>query len=541
MNCFPELTYSVYVDGGLSAEEALHVDRHLARCVRCRALVEAMRGEDLTLRQLLQESGAEEASSSESRLALAGVGLVFLGVVAASAGLRAAFERAESAFEGADWLNPMSPAFYLNLFFSAGTYLFQEGLSMLTSMIQTIAVPLLVVSALVFGAWVVLGKGRASSALIVLMFALGPVSSARALEARKGPHASVPANETVDDSLLARGDTVTIDGVVTGNLIAVGRRITVRGTVKGDVICWGQTIDLDGTVEGNVYCGGQTTNLRGSVSRSVISCGQRILVPVGGRVDGDLLVFGGETGVDGGVGRDVSAFAGVADVRGSVGRNLDAHVGRLNLMAPATVGGDLTAQVKKKEDVQIASGVTISGRSETKVRPARSPYRRPSFYLWKAVGLLAALITGLFLVWWHPAFFAPGGMDTGKAVLQRLGVGFLALVATPIAVAIVGLTLIGLPLALLVLALWLFGLYAAKILVAGAIGQRLLPAPAGLTGRFAEALFLGLVIVVVAVNLPYVGGVLQPLLILVGLGMAVSQWRGLQRRPPAARPSGPVI
>lgn len=539
MNCFPELTYSVYVDGGLSAEEALHVDRHLARCARCRALVEAMRGEDLALRRLLQESETEEASS-KSRFALADLVLAFLAVAGASAGLRAAFERAQSFFEGVDWLNPMSPAFYLNLFFSAGTYLFQGGVSMLTSMIQTIAVPLLVVSALVFGAWVVLGRRRASSALLALMFALGPVSSARALEARKGPHASVAANETVDDSLLASGDTVTIDGVVTGNLVAAGRRITVRGTVKGDVICWGQTIDLDGTVEGNVYCAGQTTNLRGSVSRSVISCGQRILVPAGGRVEGDLLVFGGETGVEGGVGRDVSAFAGVADVRGSVGRHLTAHVGRLNLLAPATVGGDLTAHVKKKEDVQIASGVTISGRSETKVSRAKSPYRRPGFYLWKAVGLLAALITGLFLVWWHPGLFAPGGMGTGKAVLQRLGVGFLALVATPIAVAIAALTLIGLPLALLGLALWLFGLYAAKILVAGAIGQRLLPTPAGLTGRFAQALLLGLVIVLVVVNLPYVGGLLGSLVMLVGLGMAVSQWRGLLRRPPAARPSGAV-
>jgi anti-sigma factor RsiW len=530
MKCFPELTYSVYVDGGLSAEEALHVDRHLARCARCRALVEAMRGEDLALRQLLQESGAEEASS-ENRFALADLGLAFLAAVVASAGLRAAFERAQSFLEGADWLNPMSPAFYLNLFFSAGAYLFQGGVSMLTSMIQAIAVPLLVVSALVLGAWVVLGRRRASSALLALTFALGPVSSARALEARKGPHASVAANETVDDSLLASGDTVTIDGVVTGNLIAAGRRITVRGTVKGDMICSGHTIDLDGTIEGNVYCAGQTTNLRGSVSRSVISCGQRILVPAGGRVEGDLLVFGGETGIDGHVGRDVSAFAGLADVRGSVGRHLKAHVGRLTLLAPATVGGDLTAHVKKKDDVQIASGVTIAGRSETKVTRATSPYRRPSFYLWKAVGLLAALITGLFLVWWHPGFFAPGGIGTGKAVLQRLGVGFLALVATPIAVAIAALTLIGLPLALLVLALWLFGLYAAKILVAGVIGQRLLPAPAGLSGRFARALLLGLVIVLVAVNLPYVGGLLGSLLMLVGLGMAVSQWRGLLRRP----------
>lgn len=538
MICLSDLTCSVYVDGGLSAEEALHVDRHLAHCMPCRTRVEALRGEDLALRQLFRESGAEEGASPKADSALAGLAVASLGIVA-SAGLRAAFERAQLALEGADWLNPTSPAFYLNVFFSAAAYLFQEGAAMVISMIQAIAVGVLVTSALLFSAWLVLGKRRTASMLCAMTFALGAASSASALEVRRGAQASVPAGETLDDSLLASGDAVIVDGVVTGNLIAVGRRITVHGTVKGDVICWGQTIEIDGTVEGNVYCAGQTTSVRGNVSRSVVSCAQRVLVSAGGRVEGDLLAFGGEIGVDGGVGRDVSAFGGVADVRGSIGRHLKAQAGRVNLMAPASVGGDMTVRVHRKEDAQIASGVTIAGRSETRLPSPgeQRPYTRPRFYLWKVVGVAAALVTGLFLTWWQPALFAAG---TPKAVLPRLGVGFLVLFATPVAVVITGLTLIGLPLALLVLALWLFAVYAAKILVAGAIGQRLLPAPVGLTPRFAGTLLLGLVIVVVAVNLPYVGGLLHALVILAGLGMAVLQWRGLPRRPPAASPSAPV-
>ena len=46
----------------------------------------------------------------------------------------------------------------------------------------------------------------------------------------------VGANETIDDTLLATGNIVRVEGVVNGDLLAFGGSVEVRGTVKGDLI-----------------------------------------------------------------------------------------------------------------------------------------------------------------------------------------------------------------------------------------------------------------------------------------------------------------
>lgn len=61
MNCFPELTYAVYADGELPAEEAAQVEEHLAACSRCRRLADSLQVETRALQQALQ---SEETTST---------------------------------------------------------------------------------------------------------------------------------------------------------------------------------------------------------------------------------------------------------------------------------------------------------------------------------------------------------------------------------------------------------------------------------------------------------------------------------------------
>jgi len=117
---------------------------------------------------------------------------------------------------------------------------------------------------------------------------------------------------------------------------------------------------------------------------------------------------------------------------------------------------------------------------------------------------------------------------------QRLGIGFLVLVATPIAALIVAITLIGLPLALISVALWLIAIYLAKIFVAAWIGEGLVHSGTQVRS-LALPLLVGLVIVFVAINLPYIGGILHFLVILLGLGMVFLRARAAwPRHAPAA-------
>jgi hypothetical protein len=87
---------------------------------------------------------------------------------------------------------------------------------------------------------------------------------------------------------------------------------------------------------------------------------------------------------------------------------------------------------------------------------------------------------------------------------------------------------IGLPIALLSLALWLAGLYFSKIIVAEFVGRSLMKSSG------AVPLLAGLILVIVAADLPWVGTLINWLLMLLGLGaMALTIYRNASRTPAA--------
>ncbi len=536
MKCFPELTYSIYADGELPAQEAREVEAHLLACPRCRALVEASQAEARFLMNALQSTPegaiAVHPQSSEAiahlRLAFGFLWtfLAIVGVVTAVTWLSRHFPST------ADWLNPFNRTTLLNLFWSGVLYLSNKGDTMLheiVTMFEILALGLLILGALLL----LLRRRSASVALLLgLPLALLSVRPAYAFEKRTGKTVSVPSGETVNGALLANGETVDIEGVVNGDVFSFARRVVIRGTVKGDVISFNQTLDVAGRVEGNLYSFAQVLSVRGAVARSVYAWVQNLQLDSTGRVDADVMAGSAQVILNGTVGRDAMCGCGSLELRGSVGRDLTAHAGNVTLAAPARVGGDFIAYVHKKEHVQIDSGVTIAGKTEIKLHgPRPSRYTQARFYFWQGVQLAAALLAGLVLFWLFPVLF-PKRIDTGRSALRAAGIGFLILVATPVAALMVGITLIGLPIALIGLAVWLVALYLAKVFVASLIGQRIIRPPVGQGRSFALDLLIGLFIIFVAINIPYVGGWISLLVILLGLGVAFSQvfstWRRLR-------------
>lgn len=116
------------------------------------------------------------------------------------------------------------------------------------------------------------------------------------------------------------------------------------------------------------------------------------------------------------------------------------------------------------------------------------------------------------------------------ALLRAAGLGFVALVVVPAGALLLMLTLIGLPAGLLILGLWLAGLYVAQILVATVVGRGFLQTADAPPAPMALVLLVGLVLVAVSVNLPYVGGLLRFVVLVLGLGLAVIGARHGARR-----------
>jgi hypothetical protein len=190
-------------------------------------------------------------------------------------------------------------------------------------------------------------------------------------------------------------------------------------------------------------------------------------------------------------------------------------------MPPASIGRNLTIRVDRSENARVDSGVTVGGRTDIRIpEPRPSKYATASFYVWQTIWLAAAFLTGLVLFRLAPAFTRVD-LDSGRSLMIAGGIGFLAIVAPPVAAIIAGISLVGLPLSLMTLALWLTAGYLAKIVIAGFLGRSLLANHGDPQPAKAAMLVAGLVPVFVGINLPYIGGVIEFFLVVLGLGALV--------------------
>jgi len=538
--CLDEFTCAVYADGELPEKEAREVGEHVETCTACQQLVDALRAESRVLMQCLQEVEIPErglkpaATPSGDLVSLARFGALVVGI---AAGVRAVWEFVGNFGLPAnlDWLDPMRTSGQLTLLVDAMAYVIPEGGSTMESILS--AASLIALFAIVsLGAILLFRHSTATSAVFSVIAMLTVFSSSSyALDVRRAIQAvNVPADETIDDTLVVFGDSVNIEGTVNGDLIAFVRRISIRGTVKGDVISFGQRVDNEGTVEGSIIGFGQSVQNRGQVARNLYSFGQDVGIGNGASVAGNAILFAAVTSVEGSIGRDLTAFTGRLDLHGNVDRNVVARSDQVNVFSPSHIGGNLTANVRKTENVHVDAGATIGGKKDIRLsEPAPSKYATVSFYVWQVIWLAAAFITGLLVFRFIPEL-ARVNLDTGRALLAAAGVGFVAVVVPPIAAIIAGITLIGLPIGLLTLALWVAAGYLSKIVVAAFLGRSLLGAQGGEQPSLAVVLLAGLLPIFIAINLPFIGGVIHFLLILLGLGALVTMiyrmplWRSPQ-------------
>ena len=185
--------------------------------------------------------------------------------------------------------------------------------------------------------------------------------------------------------------------------------------------------------------------------------------------------------------------------------------------------------------MSVADGATVGGTVDEQLverEQRRNHYETFGYYFSQIIRLAGAFLTGLVLLWLIPAL-REASLPNVVAVLRSTGIGLAAAVTLPVAALIVCVTIVGIPLAILTFVLGAIGLYFSKAVIAQVIGRAVLrnrPTPP----HFALTLFVGLVIVIVAINLPWIGGFANLLLTLTGFGVIVTLiFARLNREGPA--------
>ena len=547
MECLTEFTCSVFVDGELTDLESRQVEAHLAICEHCRAMTAALREENRLLIASIQEidmtdpavvpvSAAPVAQAARPMDVLKWGGVL----IGLSALIRIAMSTPEqlslpSIPANLDWLNPSNLSGSLNWLTSTIAYFASEGVSRMTSLADSLSFVALIV--LIFAGAVMLIRRSISRGAMVatlgLLLLIVSASSGFAMDVRnmgQDKIVTVPAGQTVDDSLFATGDTVIIDGIINGDLIAFARHVSINGTIKGNLITAGSSVDVSGIVEGSILIGGQNIQLNGKVAHNLMSIGT-ITIGKDAAIGGDAAGFGNEIHMNGNIARSFYAF-GITDIAGTIGRNVTFRGSTITVLPSARISGDLKSYVPRAETVHIDPSATIGGKQTVELpKPGPSRYATFSFYFSQLLHVAAAFVAGFLLLLIVPSLRRLGFSDS-ISVLKSGGIGFLLVFATPIAALCVAITVVGLPVAFVGFVTWLLGLYLAKIVVANFIGRTLLASQGDRMTSVALGLLVGLVLIFVAINLPYVGGLIEFVLVLIGFGALAMNVYGSFRAEP---------
>src|SRR5437588_2879611 len=348
MECYSERTCAIFVDGELAVDEARRLRDHLATCPRCRRLVDALRAENRVLGESLDqlpEGAAGSAVFPRLRLSWVWGDLAALAAVLALGSISSAWIEKLRVPEALEWLNPFSTGGLSNLFFNLSYYFAHGGTAMLADYAAVVGGLFLLL-----GGAVLLGRRwrlhQPGLHLLIVLLTLSLPSFA--LERRHGEFVTVAANETVDDTLLAAGNSVRVEGVVNGDLLAFGRTVEVSGSVKGDLVSFAKRAVVSGTVEGRIYNFSQSLDLDGQLGHSIYGWTQSLRVADRGHVGDGIVAAAGDVSLEGEVKRSVDMLlSGNADLSGSIGRDMTVTGRGLTLTDPARVGGTLTARVRQ--------------------------------------------------------------------------------------------------------------------------------------------------------------------------------------------------
>lgn len=385
--------------------------------------------------------------------------------------------------------------------------------------------------------WVAFARRRRVRGSLVLTAFLGIVilqpTPSQALEIRHDEKGvNIPVGETIDDTLIVFAENVEIDGDVAGDVIAVGSRVSIRGHVGGQVVTAGQSVTIDGEVGGSVL-GLVSETLAVTSPRiggNLYGVGSTIDVSRRAKIEQNAVVAGERVQLAGAVGRDVLGGAENVEVSGSIGGQLTAYAKQIALRAPAHVAGDVNAHVSAVDRVSVAPGAVIGGELKTGLmtpHDGANEHRTGELLLFQLLRFAAALLTGVIVLALVPGLQRVELDRAGDALLAG-GVGLVTLVATPIIAVLTAITIIGLPLGAFGLLLWMVGVYLAKVVIAQFVGARILQAP-DKPRHYAITLALGLALVIVVVNLPFIGGLLNFVLTILGLGVLVLfVWRSFR-------------
>lgn len=330
------------------------------------------------------------------------------------------------------------------------------------------------------------------------------------------------AQEVHEGDYFVTGGDVEVSQVVTGDLFAVGSQVSVTGRIEGDVIAFGGVLAIDGEVLGNVRAIGGQVFLNGRIDKNLTAVGGNMELAPGAVVMGNALFTGNEVTLNGEVKGEVAINGSTAFVNGKIGEDMKARVGHLQVGPQSIIRGDLDyssgGEAKIDQAAQVRGEIVYHSSHLQKFWSKE--WKKRIIFSTKLLGLmmnfLFSFAFGALYILMFPHAYKHAIQVLKKRPMAAAGVGLLTLIVLPLLCLLLLVSILGIPIGLTLIALSLLTFYTAKVLpilwLTGAILPKL--------GIY-WSLLVGLIGYFILMQIPFVGGIVSFVFILLGIGAAL--------------------
>lgn len=412
------------------------------------------------------------------------------------------------------------------LFANSILYFLEEGTAMFDAYLGLVVLIFVIVAGL-FGVGVLFKYRRSHTASLGAILLLATSANllipqpAHALELRSDEEGMliVEATETIDDTLLIAASTVRIEGHVTGTVVAAAQSIEVLGRIDGNLIAAAQNISVSGSVGQLLIGTSSSLDVEGAqIGGDIIYAGERLAIDDDSKVEGNGVIAGARMAMDGELAKDLYVFTELAEIRGTVGRSLEAFANRIWLKDNAHIKGDLRWRSDNPQSLEQDDSARVDGEITQLELPDelknQSPFTSIEFYLWQLAQFVSAVLVGLVLLWMFPSV-RDMSIGSGGEALKSVGIGLVLILSLPMIALILAITIIGLPFGIVTFFAWIAGIYVAKVAIGLIVGYMMIPD----SDSRVLPIVAGMAALIVAINVPWIGGVISFLVTVLGLGI----------------------
>ncbi|MEA2015479.1 MAG: hypothetical protein U9O59_01975 [Actinomycetota bacterium] len=367
------------------------------------------------------------------------------------------------------------------------------------------------------------------------------------------------SGEALND-VYAFGNSVKLIDDIGGDFIAAAGMIEVSGNVDGDLMAAGGTIDVSGDIGDDIRAAGGRITIDSDVEDDLMVAGGQISISGDTKIGGDLVVTGGTVSVDGEIEGRLIASGGDITIEGIIGKGVQIdYVNSLTVTSAADIGGDLSYSSSNEASIsknaEIAGDVKFSlielpSEEKEAIKEALLSFFAATYFGGKLISFLSLFILGILLILAMPKVFEKFNDRMKNTLGYSIGAGAIMLFGAPVVVSVLMVisvllfvTLIGSGVGIaatvsyiLLLIFYILLIYVSTIFLSYLLGKIILMKTSLKFDKYGWkvlAFLIGLVIICVVYNIPFIGWLIRLAGILFGLGalaLVIKDWLAAYRK-----------